>query len=68
MATCTVPRAPVTAAPDAPFEYLRPTVANPVRDGGDASHAPVRTTSAQLAWIKVAASQHAQHNPNALLR
>ena len=26
------------------------------------------TTSAQLAWIKVAASHHAQHNPNALLR
>src|SRR5258705_12238517 len=26
------------------------------------------TTSAQLAWIKVAASQHAQHNRNALLR
>ncbi|MCL4744408.1 MAG: thiolase domain-containing protein [Burkholderiaceae bacterium] len=25
------------------------------------------TTSEQLAWIKVAASQHAQHNPNALL-
>jgi len=26
------------------------------------------TTSAQLAWIKVAASHHAQHNPNAMLR
>ncbi|MBK8526263.1 MAG: thiolase domain-containing protein [Rubrivivax sp.] len=26
------------------------------------------TTSAQLAWIKVAASQHAQHNPHAMLR
>src|SRR5262249_60636901 len=26
------------------------------------------TTSAQLAWIKVAASHHAQHNSNALLR
>ena len=26
------------------------------------------TTSEQLAWIKVAASQHAQHNPNAVLR
>ena len=26
------------------------------------------TTSEQLAWIKVAASQHAQHNPNAMLR
>jgi acetyl-CoA C-acetyltransferase len=26
------------------------------------------TTSEQLAWIKVAASVHAQHNPNAMLR
>ena len=26
------------------------------------------TTSEQLAWVKVAASQHAQHNPHALLR
>jgi len=26
------------------------------------------TTSAQLAWVKVAASTHAQHNPHALLR
>ena len=26
------------------------------------------TTSEQLAWIKVAASHHAQHNPHAMLR
>lgn len=26
------------------------------------------TTSEQLAWVKVAASHHAQHNPNALLK
>jgi acetyl-CoA C-acetyltransferase len=26
------------------------------------------TTSEQLAWIKVAASRHAQHNPNAMLK
>ena len=26
------------------------------------------TTSEQLAWIKVAAAAHAQHNPNAMLR
>src|SRR2546425_9684391 len=26
------------------------------------------TTSEQLAWIKVAASHHAQHNPRAMLR
>ena len=26
------------------------------------------TTSEQLAWVKVAASHHAQHNPHAMLR
>src|SRR4029453_2171925 len=26
------------------------------------------TTAEQLAWVKVAASHHAQHNPNAMLR
>ena len=26
------------------------------------------TTSEQLAWIKVAASHHAQHNPHAMLK
>jgi acetyl-CoA C-acetyltransferase len=26
------------------------------------------TTPEQLAWVKVAASRHAQHNPNAMLR
>lgn len=26
------------------------------------------TTAEQLAWVKVAASHHAQHNPRALLR
>ena len=26
------------------------------------------TTSEQLAWVKVAASQHAKHNPHAMLR
>src|SRR5881397_2512288 len=58
MATGTVPRAPVAASPDAPFEYpFGPTVMN-----------QYGTTSAQLAWIKVAASHHAQHNPHALLR
>ena len=27
-----------------------------------------KTTSEQLAWVKVAASHHAQHNPNAMLQ
>ena len=55
--------------PDAPFEapYGLLTVnayalvaARHMHDYG--------TTSAQLAWIKVAASQHARHNPHAMLR
>jgi len=68
MATGTVPRAPVHAAPDAPFEYPYGPRREPVRDGGAMRHMHIRHDSAQLAWIKVAASQHAQHNPNALLR
>src|SRR2546425_7873013 len=69
MATGTVPRAPVAAAPDAPFEYpYGPTVANQYGMAAMRHMHEFGTTSAQLAWIKVAASQHAQHNPHALLR
>src|SRR6266511_2244361 len=69
MATGTVPRAPVAAAPDAPFEYpFGPTVANQYAMAAMRHMYQYGTTSAQLAWIKVAASQHAQHNPHALLR
>src|SRR5438067_7654502 len=69
MATGTVPRAPVAAAPDAPFEYpFGPTVVNQYAMSAMRHMYQYGTTSAQLAWIKVAASQHAQHNPHALLR
>src|SRR5256884_1342170 len=69
MATGTVPRAPVAAAPDAPFEYpFGPTVVNQYAMAAMRHMYQYGTTSAQLAWIKVAASQHAQHNPHALLR
>src|SRR5437870_12024071 len=69
MATGTVPRAPVAASPDAPFEYpFGPTVANQYGMAAMRHMHQYGTTSAQLAWIKVAASQHAQHNPHALLR
>src|SRR2546422_390123 len=66
MATGTAPRAPAGGAPDAPFEFpYGPTVVNlcAMRHMHEFG-----TTSAQLAWIKVAASHHAQHNPHALLR
>jgi acetyl-CoA C-acetyltransferase len=69
MATGTVPRAPASSAPDAPFEYpYGPTVANQYGMAAMRHMHQYGTTSAQLAWIKVAASQHAQHNPHALLR
>src|SRR3989441_8035719 len=69
MATGTVPRAPVAAAPDVAFEYpYGPTVVNQYAMAAMRHMHEFGTTSAQLAWIKVAASQHAQHNPRALLR
>src|SRR5262250_4007621 len=69
VATGTAPRAPVAASPDAPFEYpYGPTVVNQYAMAAMRHMYQYGTTSAQLAWIKVAASQHAQHNPHALLR
>jgi acetyl-CoA C-acetyltransferase len=69
MATGTVPRAPAGSAPDAPFEYpYGPTVANQYGMAAMRHMHQYGTNSAQLAWIKVAASHHAQHNPHALLR
>ena len=68
MATGTQPRN-YGAAPDVPFEFIYgPTVVNMY---GMAAHRHMHeygTTSEQLAWIKVAASHHAQHNPHAMLR
>jgi acetyl-CoA C-acetyltransferase len=68
-ATGTAPRAPTTAAPDIPFEYIYgPTVVNMYGLAAMRHMHEYGTTSEQLAWIKVAASHHAQHNPHALLR
>lgn len=55
--------------PDAPFEmpYGPVTVNNYAMVAARHMH-DWGTTSEQLAWVKVAASQHAQHNPNAMLR
>ena len=55
--------------PDEPFElpYGVVTVNNYALAAARHMH-DWGTTSEQLAWIKVAASHHAQHNPNAMLR
>ena len=64
MATGTAPRNYGAAAPDAAFEFpFGPTVVNQYAMAAMRHMHEYGTTSAQLAWIKVAASQHAQHNP-----
>jgi acetyl-CoA C-acetyltransferase len=69
MATGTAPRTHGPAVPDVPFESpFGPTVVNQYAMAAMRHMYEFGTTSAQLAWIKVAASQHAQHNPHAMLR
>jgi acetyl-CoA C-acetyltransferase len=55
--------------PDAPFENpYGPATANMYAMCAMRHMHQYGTTSEQLAWIKVAASHHAQHNPHAMLR
>jgi acetyl-CoA C-acetyltransferase len=55
--------------PDMPFEQpYGPTVVNTYGMCAKRHMYDFGTTSEQLAWIKVAASHHAQHNPNAMLK
>src|ERR1700687_1499266 len=69
MATGTAPRNYGSAAPDVQFEYpFGPTVVNQYAMCAMRHMHQYGTTSEQLAWIKVAASHHAQHNPHAMLR
>jgi acetyl-CoA C-acetyltransferase len=69
MATGTAPRNYGSTAPDVQFEYpFGPTVVNQYAMCAMRHMHEFGTTSEQLAWIKVAASHHAQHNPHALLR
>ncbi len=69
MATGTAPRTYSAAAPDVGFEApYAPVVANMYAMCAMRHMHQYGTTSEQLAWIKVAASHHAQHNPHALLR
>ena len=69
MATGTAPRAGDPAQPEMQFEYpYAPTIVNMYAMCAMRHMHEFGTTSEQLAWIKVAASHHAQHNPNAVLR
>jgi acetyl-CoA C-acetyltransferase len=65
----TVPRVYGAAAPDMPFEFpYGPATVNLYGMAAMRHMHEYGTTAEQLAWIKVAASHHAQHNPNAMLR
>jgi acetyl-CoA C-acetyltransferase len=65
----TTPRSLGANVPDEPFElpFGRTTVSGYAMCAMRHMY-EFGTTSEQLAWIKVAASHHAQHNPNAMLR
>ncbi len=69
MATGTVPRSRGgTPTPDEPFEFpYGPTVVNMYAMCAMRHMYEFGTTAEQLAWIKVAASHHAQYNEHALL-
>jgi acetyl-CoA C-acetyltransferase len=68
-ATGTAPRAGNPAQPDMQWEYpYAPTVANMYALCAQRHMYEYGTTSEQLAWIKVAASHHAQYNEHAMLR
>jgi acetyl-CoA C-acetyltransferase len=65
----TTPVAYPTGAPEAAFELpYGPNILNLYAMCAMRHMHEFGTTSEQLAWVKVAASQHAQHNPNAMLR
>jgi acetyl-CoA C-acetyltransferase len=69
MATGTAPRIYDQNAPDVGFEApYGPTVVNMYAMAAMRHMHEFGTTSEQLAWIKVAASTHAQYNEHAMLR
>ena len=69
MATGTAPRNYGSSAPDVAFEFpFGPTVVNMYAMCAQRHMYEYGTTSEQLAWIKVAASHHAQYNESAMLR
>ena len=63
------PRAIVPTVPDAPWESLyNPVTVNMYALVAARHMYQFGTTAEQLAWVKVAAAAHAQHNPHAMLR
>ena len=69
MAAGTAPRNYGSTSPDVAFEFpFGPTVVNMYAMCAQRHMYEYGTTSEQLAWIKVAASHHAQYNDNAMLR
>jgi acetyl-CoA C-acetyltransferase len=69
VATGTAPRPGDPRQPEVQFEYpFGPAIANMYAMCAQRHMYEYGTTSEQLAWIKVAASHHAQHNPHAMLR
>src|SRR5438105_8613297 len=69
MATGTQPRAPERPMPESGFELpYAPATANMYAMAAMRHMHQFGTTSEQMAWVKVAASHHAQHNPHAMLR
>ncbi|MBV9825732.1 MAG: thiolase domain-containing protein, partial [Alphaproteobacteria bacterium] len=69
MATGTQPRQPAVPFPETAFETpYGPATANMYAMCAMRHMYEYGTTSEQLAWVKVAASHHAQHNPHAMLR
>ncbi|MEO8296878.1 MAG: thiolase domain-containing protein [Burkholderiales bacterium] len=55
--------------PDVPYELpFKPSTVNVYGMVAKRHMHEFGTTSEQLAWVKVAASHHAQHNPHAMLR
>ena len=68
-ATGTAPRLRNASAPDQQWEFpFGLTTVNGYAMCAQRHMHQYGTTSEQLAWIKVAASSHAQHNPHAMLR
>jgi acetyl-CoA C-acetyltransferase len=68
MATGTAPRLGNVQQPDLQFEYpYGPATANMYAMCAMRHMHEFGTTSEQLAWVKVAASHHAQYNPHAML-